>query len=898
MALAFCASGAKAQEHNSPKRTQDKSDARDLDSVIEPYRVTKISSKFVDEDGTIASLITVALVEDPQGEPADLGIVIRDRLEGGTATETLTFQRKGDSKTFAVYGSDDSEVDGNQPFAVHFSYGSSGAWNSTSDINVKLPDPVRLTNLDNEYGVVVEDPGMVLEVARDWIRVPIHLSRRPSSSVLLRPRTLTPSICRIRQCDNKPLSADMRPSNLLVDILDNEVESDRVEECRIALTLRSQDRNFDGITQEFTIKILDDEATFAVDTSKAAELGWSLSANPEGETKITFNEFRPQVRQDANIPVITTAQPPETDKFLELRTLQIIFTSSFARSFTHDQISRAKSEYQTALAQLDQASRGSLRASGKTLTLRTTLRVEDFIYCGETSSDCLENEILLNTAAQDKIWQALRDRDINPYNFDAIQLTIPFDDFDGARRLSFQGSPFWSLSQQSNARGWTKDRVSVYALDFGQYYSSEYVGENLLHTLEPSLREAARAQQASPRLVGINENITSLSTDYVTYNSEFAYRLGTKLVGKPSAEVTLGQAGNAKVVGAGDLTGDGKAELVLKIKGSLTSYLTVWKLSSSLAIQDRIGVLDEIGDLTINGMTDLNGDGLADLPYQEPGPFNSPRSRVGFMDLTEQPVRFKFIAESDSGWRYVGCGEIPRNDSSGRNDKVLFFEEEAIVPSGILRYWNIRDGRLHAKLQTSIAADVDTEVLFVGDISGDSYADIIAPVAFGTAVWILGESARTQQTRPFGISRVGAVGNLNGPDDPIPFWNSLVHGGDISTADPVVKGWDPFEEGRLWPFAFFHSSLWPELSQVSSTPKGITRPGDRVYSIDSSGSRNLRYTAESKARFNTADFDPEICSVSEDMPTPAPALPAWLSGFTMLGLGLMRGRLRLPSTDA
>ena len=191
---------------------------------------------------------------------------------------------------------------------------------------------------------------------------------------------------------------------------------------------------------------------------------------------------------------------------------------------------------------------------------------------------------------------------------------------------------------------------------------------------------------------------------------------------------------NWKVVGTGDLNGDGYADIVWRhTSGAVAS----WFLLN--------GQIASMGYLLMNGATatetdpaweiravgDLNGDGRADVIWQ-----NTVVGTLGVWYLDGRAVigvaSFN-VGMPDSNWKIAGAGDL---NADGRADVI--WQNHA---TGSIGGW-LMDG--HSVIgQSSFSydkvADLNWKIHGVGDTNGDGYADLIwQNMSTGRlAVWFL-----------------------------------------------------------------------------------------------------------------------------------------------------------------
>jgi hypothetical protein len=109
-----------------------------------------------------------------------------------------------------------------------------------------------------------------------------------------------------------------------------------------------------------------------------------------------------------------------------------------------------------------------------------------------------------------------------------------------------------------------------------------------------------------------------------------------------------------EIVGAGDTTGDGTADIIWQHRTQ--GWLGLWSLRGTQVITAQLLSYPKMTDPTwhIRGVGDCNGDGRADLLWQQ-----DTTGALGVWELNGPAVTnfwFLSIARPDADWRVVGPG--------------------------------------------------------------------------------------------------------------------------------------------------------------------------------------------------------------------------------------------------
>lgn len=205
-----------------------------------------------------------------------------------------------------------------------------------------------------------------------------------------------------------------------------------------------------------------------------------------------------------------------------------------------------------------------------------------------------------------------------------------------------------------------------------------------------------------------------------------------------------------KVVGTGDLNGDGFADVVWKHSGG---GVAVWFLQNGQIVGTQYLVLDGAPAVEadpsweIRAVGDLDGDGKADIIWQ-----NMAVGTLGvwYMDGITVTSRASFnIGMADANWKIAGAGDI---NQDGKADVI--WQNHA---TGLIGAW-LMDGHQvvgQSNLSIDRVTNLDWKIAGVGDTNGDGYADLLWQnmSTGGLGVWFL-NNFTVLLTRSLSISAV------------------------------------------------------------------------------------------------------------------------------------------------
>jgi hypothetical protein len=206
---------------------------------------------------------------------------------------------------------------------------------------------------------------------------------------------------------------------------------------------------------------------------------------------------------------------------------------------------------------------------------------------------------------------------------------------------------------------------------------------------------------------------------------------GVTMVGATALSINRVSDTNWKVAGTGDLNGDGQQDIVWQHDRDGT--LAAWFLQGTEVVGTGYFSIKRVTDLNwkVRGVGDLNGDGLADLIWQNAA--DGSLAAWLMNGTTVMTTRMLSIPRvSDTSWKIRAVG-----DTNGDGQADLLWQNAS---TGELAVWFMRGSTVSGTARLSIGVMTDTTWRIAGaqDVSGDGRADILWERSTGAvAAWFL-----------------------------------------------------------------------------------------------------------------------------------------------------------------
>jgi FG-GAP repeat. len=215
---------------------------------------------------------------------------------------------------------------------------------------------------------------------------------------------------------------------------------------------------------------------------------------------------------------------------------------------------------------------------------------------------------------------------------------------------------------------------------------------------------------------------------------------GWNVIARNSPSISQVSDPKWRVVGTGDLNGDGNTDLVWRHQTE--GWLAVWYLAGTNVLSTQFLSIDRVADLNweIKGVGDVNGDGKADLIWQH----RTDGRLATWLMNGEQVLSTTFLSIGqipDLEWQIAGVGDV---DADGYAD--LLWQHRT---GGWLAVWCMRGIDVVNTQMLSIdrIADTNWHIRGVGDVDGDNHADLVwqNDVTGELGVWTLNGSQVVNQ---------------------------------------------------------------------------------------------------------------------------------------------------------